>query len=134
MYIVALEFVARQLDIQMENDAFSLNDFDFLIKLILYCMNGQVYQVYFIPSCPMQIPVSKWHRSPSQHPSPVPQPVAPSLKHMPPLSSGHLKPEHLLTSPTDLRPFLHLKSTSSHLLTFTPEFSLLTMLSTSPSP
>ena len=96
-------------------------------------MIGLEHRVYFIPSCPMQIPVFEWHWSPSQHPSPVPQPAAPSLKHMPPLSSGHLKSEHLLTSPTDPKPFLHLKSSSSHPLTATSEFSMLIISSTSPS-
>ena len=97
-------------------------------------MIGQENQVYFIPPCPMQIPVFAWQSSPSQHPSPVLQPEAPSLKHMPPNRSGHLKPEHLLTSPTDSKPFLHLKSSSSHILMASSEFSLLTTLSTSPLP
>ena len=99
-----------------------------------YFMISQEYQVYFIPPFPRQIPIFEWHWSPSQHSSPVPQPEAPSLKHMPPLSSGHLKSEHLLTSPTDPKPFLHLKSSSSHPLTATPEFSMLIISSTTPSP
>ena len=67
-----------------------------------FSMISQEYQVYLIPPFPRQIPVFEWHWSPSQHVSPAPQPEAPSLKHIPPRSSGHLKSEHLLTLSSEL--------------------------------
>ena len=110
-------------------------------------MISQECQFYFIPPFPRQMPVLEWHWSPSQHVSPAPQPEAPSLKHMPPRSSGHLKPEHLLTSPSDLS-LLTISSTSprlsppearwflqfgAHSSTAPSDLSSLAILSTTPS-
>ena len=115
--------------------------------LYFYFISPQ-YQVFFIPPFPRQIPVFEWHWSPGQHFSPAPQPEAPSLKHMPPRSSGHPKSEHLLTSPSILS-LLTISSTSprlsppearwflqfgAHFSTALSGLSSLALLSTSPSP